>query len=305
MFATLAGWRARRLDLAVALKEGDRSQTRGVATRRLRHALVVLQLALSVVLLIGAGLLGRSLMTLLNQDTGFRREGLLTMSVSSPVPVIRIQDGDVVLDDPAVAWRQAQFHERLIERLRALPGVVEAGGVHVLPMAGRDSSNGTFLILRSDDPQLQQVKRLRDMMPFFTDTARTGNAAFRVASAGYFRAMGIRLVKGRMFDERDVADAPHVALISESLARTRWPNEDPLGLRVQFGNIDGDMRPFTIVGVVGDIREGGFHAPPRPTFYADYRQRPLASFSFTAVLQANVPPASLVPEARGPSGTES
>jgi putative ABC transport system permease protein len=110
--------------------------------------------------------------------------------------------------------------------------------------------------------------------------------------------MGIPLVRGRLFDERDGAGAPHAALISESLARTRWPNEDPIGMRIQFGNIDGDMRVFTVVGIVGDIREGGLDAPPRPTFYAEYRQRAVLTFNFTVVLQTTVAPASLVADAR-------
>jgi hypothetical protein len=110
--------------------------------------------------------------------------------------------------------------------------------------------------------------------------------------------MGIPLVRGRLFDERDGAEAPHVALISESLARTSWPNEDPIGMRVQFGNIDLDMRVFTIVGIVGDVRQGGLHTPPRPTLYTEYRQRPVLSFNFTAVLQTAVPPSSLVAEVR-------
>jgi putative ABC transport system permease protein len=297
MFATLAGWHARRLDLGDALKDGERGHTRGAAVRRLRHALVIAQLAVSVVLLIGAGLLGRSLATLLSQNTGFRREGLLTIALSNQQPVVRIRDGEIELADPDNPRRQAMLHQQLLDRLRALPGVLEAGGIDVLPIAGGDGSDGGFLIVRGDDPQAQRVKTLRDMMPFFADTARTGNANFRVASAGYFRAMGIPLVRGRLFEERDGADAPHVALISESLARTRWPNEDPIGVRVQFGNIDGDMRLFTIVGIIGDIRQG-LDMPPRPTFYAEYRQRPLLSFNFTLVLQTAVPPASLVANAR-------
>ena len=297
-FATLAGWHARRLDLADALKDGGRGHTGGAAVRRLRHALVVAQLALSVVLLIGAGLLGRSLAALLSQDTGFRRAGLLTITLSSPFPVVRIKDGEVELADPDVPRRQAQLNERLLQRLGALPGVVEAGGVDILPMGGQDGSGGTFLVVRGDDLEAQQVKSLKDMGPFFTDKTRTGNAAFRVASAGYFRAMSIPLVRGRLFDDRDSADAPHVALISESLARTRWPNEDPIGARVQFGNIDGDMRVFTVVGIVGDIREAGLDTPPTPMFYADHRQRPLLAFNFTAVLQTTAPPTSLVADAR-------
>jgi predicted permease len=298
IFATLVGWHARRLDLADALKDGERTHTRGVSAQRLRHALVIAQLALSVVLLIGAGLLGRSLAALLNQNAGFRQEGLLTIMLSNPLPVVRIKDGELELADPTGPPRQARRYEQLLQRLRTLPGVVEVGGVDVLPMAGREGSNGTFLIVRDNDPRAQEVKTLRDMMPFFTDTARTGNAAFRVASAGYFRAMGIPLVRGRLFDERDGADAPHVALISDSLARTRWPHEDPIGLHIQFGNIDGDMRVFTVVGIVGDVRQGGLHTPPQSTFYAEYRQRPLLSFDLTLVLQTMVPPSSLVADAR-------
>jgi predicted permease len=298
MFGLFSGWQARRLNINHALKDAERGHTRGTAARRLRHALVVAQLALSLVLLVGAGLLGRSLAELLQQDTGFRREGLLTITLSHLTPQIRIVEGALELADPTSLPRQARLNELLLQRLRALPGVVEVGGVNVLPMVGRDGSSGAFLIVRADDRQAQQAKTLRDLIPFFRDASRTGNAAFRVASAGYFRAMGIPLVRGRMFEDRDDTDAPHVALISESLARTRWPNEDPIGLRIQFGNMDGDLRTFTIVGVVGDIREGGLHAAPTPTLYGEYRQRPLNTFDFTFVLQTTLPPTSLVADER-------
>jgi predicted permease len=260
---------------------------------------VVAQLALSVVLLIGAGLLGRSLAALLSQDAGFRREGLLTVALANQPPAFRITDNfEFELADPAGPRRQVRLNEELLERLHALPGVVDAGGVDALPMAGRDGASGTFLIVRGDDREVQQATTLRDLMPLLSDTTRTGNALFRVASAGYFRAMGIPLVGGRLFDQRDAADAPHVAVISESLARTYWPTEDPIGARIQFGNMDGDMRVFTVVGIVGDVRHRGLDSLPRPTFYADHRQRPFYSFNFTVVLQATVPPASLVADAR-------
>jgi putative ABC transport system permease protein len=299
VFATLAGWQARRLDLAGAIKDGGRGHTGGVGVRRLRHALVVAQLALSVVLLIGAGLLGRSLAALLSQDPGFRREGLLTIALTSQPPSFRITDDrEFELVDPAGPPRQARLNEALLERLRALPGVVETGGVDTLPMAGRDGANGTFLIVRGDDPEAQQATTFRDLMPLLSDKTRTGSAAFRVASAGYFPAMGIPLVRGRLFDERDRAGAPDVALISESLAWTYWPTEDPIGARIQFGNMDGILRVFTVVGVVADVRHRGLDSPPRPTFYADYRQRPFYTFNVTMVLQTTVPPASLVADAR-------
>ena len=165
-------------------------------------------------------------------------------------------------------------------------------------MAGRDGSRGGFLIVRGDDRQAQQAKTLGDLSKFFGDSTRTGYAAFRVASAGYFRSMGIPLVRGRLFDERDTHDAPQAALISESLARTRWPKEEPLGVRINFAGMDGDFRSLTAVGVVGDVRESGLNADPTPTLYADYRQRPLTTFDFTFVLQTMVPPTSLITDAR-------
>ena len=130
------------------------------------------------------------------------------------------------------------------------------------------------------------------------DPSRTGYAEFRVASDGYFRTMGIPLLRGRLFDQRDTLDAPHAALISDSLARTRWPGEDPLGKLIEFGNMDGDLRPFTVVGVVGDIRERSLDAEPRPTFYGCSRQRPTRAATFDVVLQSSLPPASLIGPAR-------
>jgi putative ABC transport system permease protein len=298
IFALMAGWQARRLDLAGAIKDGARGHTGGAAVRRLRHALVVAQLALSVVLLIGAGLLGRSLGALLSQDPGFRREGLLTIALAGQPSSFRITDGEFELADPGGPPRQARLNEEMLERLRSLPGVVEAGGVDTLPMGGRDGSNGTFLVVRGDDLRAQQVATFRDLMPLLKDPTRTGSAIFRVASAGYFRAMGIPLIRGRLFDSRDRPDAAHAALISESLARTYWPTEDPIGARIQFGNMDGNLRVFSVVGVVADVRHRGLDSPPRPTLYADYRQRPFYTFNFTMVLQTTVPPASLVTDAR-------
>jgi ABC-type antimicrobial peptide transport system permease subunit len=110
--------------------------------------------------------------------------------------------------------------------------------------------------------------------------------------------MRIALLRGRLFDERDVADAPHVAVISETLARTRWPNQDPIGVRIEFGGMDGDTRVFTIVGIVSDVRDGGLDKPPQSVFYADYRQRPLPTFEFTFVIRTSTAPAVIIREAR-------
>ena len=178
-------------------------------------------------------------------------------------------------------------------RLGTLPGVVDVGAINRLPLSG-GNSNGMFLIVSNRNQQFD----LRSLAALAKDPAHTGEAAFRVASAGYFRVMGIPLISGRLFDAGDVIDAPHAAVISKSLARTRWPNENPIGASVQFGGIDGDLRVFTIVGVVGDVRERGLDAPPPPTFYADYRQRPLSTFALTFVASTAAPPTTVVNDAR-------
>ena len=108
---------------------------------------------------------------------------------------------------------------------------------------------------------------------------RIGNADFCVATDGYFQVLGIPLIRGRIFDERDGANSPHVAVISESLARDRWPNQDPIGHTIEFGNMDGDLRLLTIVGIVGDTHEYGLDAPPRPTVYVNLFQRPRAAIT--------------------------
>ena len=116
-------------------------------------------------------------------------------------------------------------------------------------------------------------------------------------SPAYFRALGIPLVRGRLFDEREGPDAAHVGVISESLARARWPGADPIGARIEFGNMDGDLRPITIVGIVGDTRQYGLERPARPTLYVNLLQRP--RFSTTIVLRSSADPQGIVAAARG------
>jgi predicted permease len=116
---------------------------------------------------------------------------------------------------------------------------------------------------------------------------RLGSADFCVASDGYFQVLGIPLIRGRIFDERDGANSPHVAVISESLARDRWPNQDPIGHTIEFGNMDGDLRLLTIVGIVGDVHEYGLDAPPRPTVYVNLFQRPRPAITVTMLSDAD------------------
>ena len=291
-----AAWRERRLDVAASLKDAQRGYTASGSVGRLRNALVVAQLVVSVVLLVGAGLLGRSLVALLKQNLGFRTSGLLAIDTVSPAPRPHITTAGLKFDDPSVLPRQAQLNQQIIERLAALPGVVDAGGVSQFPLGG-GGSDGTFAIVPPNDRRFE-VHSLADLGALNKDPASTGHAEFRVTSTGYLRAMGIPLLRGRLFEDRDGPDAPHVAIISDTLARTRWPNQDPIGVRIQFGGMDGDVRVFTIVGIVGTVRERGFDAPPRETFYAHYRQRPLDTFGFTFVLRTSTSPGAVIADAR-------
>lgn len=280
----LTAFRAGRGDLRAALAESQRTQAGAGATLRLRGVLVVAQVAATIVLLVGAGLLGRSFIELLEVNPGFRTQGSLVLDVSLP-------SGD---HSDAWAARTVSFYDQLIGRLRGIPGVREVGGVTVLPLGDDDGGNGTFLVMSGADEPFD-MNAFEQLM---RDPSRTGEADYRVTSAGYFRAMGIPLVRGRLFDERDTRESQHVAVISESLAKTRWPNEDPIGKVIQFGNMDGDVHPFTIVGVVGDVREQGLASKPQPAFYVDYRQRPWVAYNFNIVMQGNVQNASVIAAAR-------
>jgi predicted permease len=278
----LTAWRSGRGDLRATLAQSQRMQGTG-GSLRLRSALVVAQVAGTLVLLVGAGLLGRSFLNLLRVDPGFRTERTLVLDLSTPKGAT-----------DAEQQRTVRFYDDLMARLRTIPGVREVGGVNVLPLDGRSAGDGNFLIMSRPD----ELLTIDDFTRLMRDPSRTGHAQFRVASGGYFRALGIPLIRGRLFDDRDAPNAPHAAVISQSLATKRWPNEDPLGKVIQFGNMDGDLHPFTIVGVVGDVREAGLAEPPRPTFYAFYRQRPRGASVFNIVLQGNVESPSVIAAAR-------
>jgi predicted permease len=135
-----------------------------------------------------------------------------------------------------------------------------------------------------------------ELIKLFGQKERQGEADFCVASPGYFQALGIPLVRGRLFDAHDGFEQPHVALITESLARSRWPGEDPIGRTIEFGNMDGDLRLLTIVGIVGDTHEYGLERPPQPTVYADAAQRP--RFETTVVMRTAADPDAAVAAAR-------
>ena len=287
LLGVIAAARAMRADVSERLKDGQRTMAGGSASARLRGALVVVQLAVSLVLLVGAGLLGRSFLHLMQQQTGFRTEHLVTMEVAGQSAV-----GAGGVPDPSLLARRVQFHEAIETRLRELPGVTDVGGIDAFPLTGR-GADGWFHVLEGTPPP-SDFEELREM---FRNKARTGSAEFRLASPGYFKTIGIPLVRGRLFDDRDTIDAPHVAVINETLARTRWPDRDPIGLQIEYGNMDGDLRPYTIVGIVGDTRDRGFAASPRPMFYGNARQRPRRIATFTIVAHTTGNPSDLIAHA--------
>jgi putative ABC transport system permease protein len=254
---------------------------------RVRNFLIVGQIALTLMLLVGAGLLGRSFQRLLEVDPGFQPENVVAMNLALPQP-----DEPQPMDGSSTAVRHlAQFYQQLLERIRALPGAISVGGVNALPMDG--GASGGFIIENGTQP----AKNLAELTKQFSALAgsdRLGYAEYRVASAGYFPTVGILLLHGRLFQESDRPDSPHAALISESLARRYWPNEGAIGRQIQFGGMDGDLHVLHIVGVVGDVHDEGLDAEVRPTVYVHVQQRPRHAAQFFIVLRGHGDPAGFI-----------
>ena len=222
--------------------------------KRLRGALVVAELALSLVLLVAAGLTVRSFIRLQHVSTGFDVENIVTVRLNPP---------PVRYPTPR---QRADFYEEIVSALRAIPGVQLAGATSRLPLTGGNSSRGLTI-------------------PGIPATVPTG-ADYRTASPEYFKTMGIPLLRGRVFTAQDREDRQLVAVISASLAERFWPNRDPIGLQFSIND-----PPITIVGVVGDVHYASLDSPVVPTVYVPYRQDP---FPFmTAVVRSPAPYASL------------
>jgi putative ABC transport system permease protein len=273
--------RATSGNLRNELEAGGRAQA-GSHSHRIGRSIVAAQIAITLVLVIGAGLLGRSLMKVLDVDPGFRVDKIVTMDVSLPWPDWK---------DSQAKAAQGIFFSSLLDRLKQIPGVHRVGATSGLPLDG-GLPNGVFLLMRPDEApntpdSLQVLSHLFDNLFRQKERFGYGEADFCAITQGYFQSLGIPLVRGRSFDERDGPDASHVAVISDSLARQRWPGQDPIGHTIEFGNIDGDLRLLTIVGIVGDVHEYGLDAPPRPTVYVNLFQRPLSAVTVTMLTDAN------------------
>ncbi len=263
--------RATSADPRQGLAEGGRGQAGSQGNQRVGRVIVAAQIAITLVLVVGAGLLGRSLMKVLEVNPGFRVDKIVTMDVSLPG-----------VEDPKAKVDQGIFFSNLIDRLKQIPGVRKVGATSGLPMDG-GLPDGMFLLMTQNE-----VSKTPDGLGALSQQKeRIGIADFGVVTDGYFQVLEIPLIRGRIFDQRDAPNSPHVAVISESLARDRWPNQDPIGHTIEFGNMDGDLRLLTIVGIVGDTHEYGLDVPPRPTVYVNLFQRPCPWITLTMLSDAD------------------
>jgi putative ABC transport system permease protein len=277
LFGLVPALAASKPDLNQALKENARGAAGG--RRRLRETLVVVELALALVMLIGAGLLINSFLKLQAVDPGFNPRKALAMTVSLA--------GAPQYVGPA---REA-FYRRLTDRLTSLPGVESASAINHLPLAGDLWTRNLTIEGRPLPPPGQGIE-----------------VAYRVSRPDYFRTMGIQLRAGRDFSERDTPDAPGVIILNEALARRHWPAENPIGKRVTLDNPRDNSRApqwLTVVGVVKDVKQDSWTDAPMNEIYLPFQQgrdfyagTARQYTSLTLVIRASVEPQSLAAAAQ-------
>ncbi len=238
LFGLAPAWQASKPDLQLALKVNDCTVTAG---SRLRSLLVVSEIGLALLLLVGAGLLLKSFVQLLNVKPGFETGNLITMMI--PAAGTKYDDAEPV----------RQFYQAVGERVSALPGVEAAGIVSNLPLSGNGDRSGFHI----------EAKPL-------PNPAEAPSVERYSISPDYLRTMRIRLLRGRGFTEQDSMNAPLVVLISQTTAQRFWPNEDPLGKRVRLGGAGGELR--TIVGIVPDVLHRGLEDGPDIQAYVPHAQ---------------------------------
>ena len=278
LFGLIPALRASRTDLNASLKEGARGSTADRAGLRIRGALVVSEIALALMLLAGAGLLVQSFRNLRDLDPGFDPRHVVAISLP------------VAGSAHAPADRRAAFYREVVTQLRAMPGVQAASAVNHVPIAG--DLFGTRVAIEG------------------RAAPRPGNepsAAYRVALPGYFRTIGMRLVRGRDFEEQDNEATPPVAVINETMARRFWPGEEAIGkrFRLDAGSASLTARPWiTVVGVIHDAKQWSWSARADEEVYipflqdADYLHNPASFLSMTLVARSSGPVSALAPLVR-------
>jgi putative ABC transport system permease protein len=260
IFGLAPALQASNVDLNTALKDTSRGSGGGLRRARVRSGLVVTEVALSVVLLIGAGLLIRSFVLLQNVDPGFNPQQLLVANIS--LPSSRYSRTE----------QRAAFYTQLCQELSALPGVVSAGAAQSLPLTGSDSRTLVAIDGRPVPP-----------------LAERPIVSMGIVSPEYFRAMGIPLLRGRFFTDHDIESSPTTVIINQSFARRFFPDEDPIGKRMLGGGAQPQVRE--IVGIVGDVRHNALDTSPAEALYLSSNQRPQLAMS--VVVRTSGPPSSV------------
>ena len=244
VFGLVPALQMSRPDLQASLKEGGKSSA-GAGRSFARHALVVLEVAVALVVLLGAGLMVESYQRLQKVDPGFKTDNVLTLELFLPVSRY------------SAPHQWSAFFDQLLERLRNLPGVVAAGAVSAVPLG--------------------VVQRLGDVVIEGSPPVPgqpNPSVAWRTNSADYFRAMGIPLRQGRVFDEHDDEHADPVVIVDQTCARRFWPHQDPLGKRLRLSGQKAPEVWRTVVGVVGDVKHEGLETVSREQIYVPYQQYP-------------------------------
>jgi putative ABC transport system permease protein len=259
IFGLAPAWQASKPDLNDALKEGGRHSSSG--SRRLRSLLVISEVALSLVLLIGAGLMFRSFLAMLKTNPGFNPDGVLTMNLNLPVAKYK--------DEGA----RAAFFTDLVQKVKTVPGVQSAAVVNYLPLGGSNSSDG-FLVEGQPEPQ----------------PGKENIGRYRVCTPDYFQTMGISILKGRPFTDQDRAGATPVIIVNETLARRYWPNGDALGKRMRFYGPLEKAPWMEVVGIAQDVKHE-LNLPVTPDYYIPHAQD--AWNSMVLVARTTVEPGSM------------
>jgi putative ABC transport system permease protein len=276
LFGLIPAFATAKPELTEALKEGGRSATTGARRNQIRNSLVIAEIALALVLLVGAGLLLKSYARVQNIDPGFDRQNVLTAEIDLAKTKYPPRDSADYNNGAAMI----NFWNEALRRVQQLPGVQAAGYTNILPLSGSNidvsfSIEGQVLGRNEPGPDEE----------------------IRIISPDYFRVIKTPLVRGRFFAESDNADAPGVVIIDEALAKKYWPNQDALGKRIDIGNYARNDRKFlTIVGIVRNIRHRGLDVDPAPEYYLPLAQAPRTSM-ILAVRSAH-DPRSLAPAIR-------
>ncbi|HZU47342.1 MAG TPA: ADOP family duplicated permease, partial [Mycobacterium sp.] len=263
LFGLAPAFQISRVDLNEALKQGGVRTVVGGGSGRLRSGLVVAEVALSVVLLVGAGLLIKSFVALNDVVLGFRPDNLIVMETSVPTSA-----------SEESSRRATRLYAGLLTQVASIPGIAAAAGMEGLP--GHPASDGGYWM--NEWPKTE------------VGMANVPQAVFSVVTPGAFETLEIPLIRGRDFSDADTFDAPLAAIVNQSLARKSFPGEDPIGRKIVCGVDLRSMKPMTIVGVVGDVRQYGPAIAPGPEIYMPFQQHPARSSALQIVARVKTAP---------------